>query len=96
MLPLIMLAQTRPVNKILSLSKNEHFQQLTHCTSSVNTGSGILLQQPSLEGAHNLRFANLKSIGFNVAIILITLRFICLRIVLIGQGHTCRYNAEPF
>lgn len=65
-----MLAQTRPVIRILSLSKNEHFQQLTHCIPSVNTGSGILLQQPSSEGAYNLRFASLKSIGFNVAIIL--------------------------
>ena len=96
MLPLLTLAQTRPVNRILSLSKNEHFQQLTHCTPLVHTGSGILLQQPSSEGAYNLRFASLKFIGFNDAIILITLRFICLRIVLIGQGHTCRYNAEPF
>lgn len=76
MLPLIMLAQTRPVNRILSLSKNEHFQQLTHCTSSVNTGSGILLHQPSSEGAYNLRFASLKLIGFNVAIIYSSIAFL--------------------
>ena len=70
-MPLLTLAQTRPVNRILSLSKNEHFQQLTHCTPSVHTGSEILLLQPSTpEGAYNLRFAFLKFIGFNDAMIL--------------------------